>query len=336
MLNLIKGRWTPVTILVLWIVVGVLRQLNLIGATVGNAVTLLLIAIGLAWAFAETGWLRRLSEFYLWLVFIVSMGELKGISQRLAEASDVENQLAFYIAMSLLHVLDIAAALWTLGAWKERDHAGARPYFARLAGGLFIVSAAVVWVGAVSWPGERLEKVAAHLADHQWTNGCFAVGALIMLAGVTVLTLSLRDAGDRLFCEFGFVGFLVASVFWLIYLGFRLTVTEWAAKEMEQTGIRPASYEMLRTWAGSFFGIYLVLAYLAIAGYGAALLKTGLSPRWLGRTCVVWGIAAALMNLLRVPGFDLPLEVPIMPYLVGMFLLKCGEEVRLTPGAVEV
>jgi hypothetical protein len=46
MLNLLKGGWTPVTILVLWIVVGILRCLNLIGATVGNAVILQLLAIG--------------------------------------------------------------------------------------------------------------------------------------------------------------------------------------------------------------------------------------------------------------------------------------------------
>jgi hypothetical protein len=45
-------------------------------------------------------------------------------------------------------------------------------------------------------------------------------------------------------------------------------------------------------------------------GYSAALLKSGLSPRWL--------------------------EVPIMPYLTGMLLLRRGEEVRLTPVAVEV
>ena len=125
MLRLLKYRWTPIAITFLWGVVGLLRHLNLIGATVGNVVVLLLLAIGLVWVFAETGWLRRLSELYLWLVFILSMGELEGLSRRLAEASGVENQLAFYIAMSLLHVLVIAAALWTLGAWKERVNAGA-------------------------------------------------------------------------------------------------------------------------------------------------------------------------------------------------------------------
>ena len=46
----------PITFL--WGVVGLLRHLGLIGATLGNAVVLLLLAIGLAWVFAETGWSR--------------------------------------------------------------------------------------------------------------------------------------------------------------------------------------------------------------------------------------------------------------------------------------
>ena len=73
-------------------------------------------------------------------------------------------------------------------------------------------------------------------------------------------------------------------------------------------------------WAGLLFGIYSVLAYLALMAYGAALLQTGLLVRWVGWTCLVFGLAAA-------PFFGPPLFIHVMPWFVSILLLKQGTPV---------
>lgn len=70
-----------------------------------------------------------------------------------------------------------------------------------------------------------------------------------------------------------------------MHLGFRLTVMPLAAEKLQRVGAAPDWYEPWRNWAGLGFGIYHVLAYLALMLYGIALLKTRILPRaagWLG------------------------------------------------------
>ena len=91
----------------------------------------------------------------------------------------------------------------------------------------------------------------------------------------------------------------------------------WAAREFARTGAPPPWFEPWSTWAGLLFGIYSVLAYLAIMAYGAALLQTGLLARWIGWTCLVFGLLAA-------PLVGPPLFIHVMPWFVGILLLKQG------------
>lgn len=327
MLNVMKWKWTPPAVTVLLIVIGVLRQLDLLGSTSGNAISLLLIAVGVAWAFAGVKKLHRLSELYLWLVFVLSLGLLQDLANRIAAMMGIGNSLTVYVGVTIAHLLVICAALWIVGAWTgDTTDSSSKSYHAGLAAGLLIVGATIVWIGATVWPGERLERVATQLAAHQWANGFFLLGAVTILAGLAIFTVALREFGDRLFSELGLIGFLFGSVFWIINLAFRLTVTVSAADEMARTGTSPASFEMWRMWAGLLFGVYIVMAYLAIAAYGGALLKTRLLARGFGWTCVVLGLAVVTLFVARVPGFDLPLEVPIVPYLIGMLLLRRGSK----------
>jgi len=209
----------------------------------------------------------------------------------------IANSLAVYMGVAVAHLLVIGVALWTVGAWTgQQTDSNSKSYPAGLAAGLLIVGAAIVWMGATTWPGQRLERVATQLTAYLWANGSFLLGAVTVLAGLTILTVALRESGDRLFGELGLVSFLFGSVFWIISLAFRLTVTVSAAQEMARTGTPPAFFEMWLRWAGLLFGIYIVLAYLGIAAYGGALLKTGLLARGFCWTRVVVGLAAAAKN----------------------------------------
>ena len=318
-------KWTPVGLLLLLGVIGTLEHLGILGSPAPTVLEVLSIGIGLAWALGGEGRLCRLSELYLWLVFVFSMGTVEHIADGLATSLGMTDTLTVHVGVSIAHLLAIGVALWILGGWRgEKTRGRPKPWPAGLAAGLLVMAAAIVWLGATTWPGTGLEKIAAHQAEHLLTHGSFLLGGIIALAGLMVLTVTLREAGDRLLSELGLAAFLLGTVFWIIYLAFRLTVVPAAAQEMAETGALPPWFEILDMGSGLFYAIYVVMAYLAIAAYGGALVKTGLLPRWLGWTCTVVGLAAASLFAAGVPGFGLPLEIPILPYLMGMLLLQRG------------
>jgi len=78
----------------------------------------------------------------------------------------------------------------------------------------------------------------------------------------------------------------------------------------------------LRLWAGAMYALYMSLAYLATAAYGAAMLKTEWAGKGWGRTFVTFGLLATVGFLARQGGFDMPLMVQFMPYAMGMLLLR--------------
>lgn len=189
----------------------------------------------------------------------------------------------------------------------------------------------IFWTGAVNpaaWRfftgaslQEFLEIVAAHQVAWLWIAGSFALGVLLTLAGFVVLGLALRAAGDRIWSGLGQVAFLLGSVLWLASLAFRATVTISVAKEAASSGTVPPWFEPIRDWSGAMFAIYMVLAYLAIAAYGKALLVTNLAPRWLARAHMIFGFLGAVGFVARVPVFNPPLMIHLVPGILGVVLL---------------
>lgn len=155
-----------------------------------------------------------------------------------------------------------------------------------------------------------------------FTTGAFLVGALLTLGGFTVLGGVLRQTGDRFLSQLGLVSFLFGTMSWAIHLAFRATVMASLARETSASAAVPAWYGPLRLWSGAMYAIYMPLAYLAIAAFGAAMLKTGWAGKGWGRTFVVFGVVAALGFVARLGIFDLPLGVQFMPYAMGMILMR--------------
>jgi hypothetical protein len=187
------------------------------------------------------------------------------------------------------------------------------------------------WAGAVNPAAWRfftsasllefLEVVAAHQAAWLWIAGSFALGVLLTLAGLVVLGVALRAAGDRVWSELGQSAFLFGSVLWLASLAFRATATVAAAQETASTGVVPPWFEPMRAWSGALFAVYMVLAYLAIAAYGKALLATGLAPRWVAWTHLIFGLLGAVGFVARAPVFNPPLMIHLVPGILGVVLL---------------
>jgi len=308
-------QWPGAVICVLLVIVGIAEYALGLPNFVVNTLSLLLILSGVAWALRGPQRLRRISELYLWLAFVLSMGLYQVLSNRIAALIETD-RFVVYCVVSAIHLLLVIAALGVMGAWTHgKTPAESRSQPARLAAGLFIVGAVIFWIGAMSFAGMRLEGIAANQSGHLLTSATFLVAAVITLAGLTLFTVVLHEAGDRSLSILGLVAFFFGAVFWVIHLDFRLTVMVWAAGELSRTGVPPPWYEPWRNWAAVLFGLYHVLAYAALAAYGGALLRTGLLSRWVGWTCIIFA-------LVFVPFFGPPLTVHVVPWLVGILLLR--------------
>jgi len=190
----------------------------------------------------EKGRLRRLAELYLWLGPILPLSAL-------VKVHDAGGLTAF-VPAGIIHLVLVGIAL--LGVTAPAGGAGTMP---RLAGGLLVLGSTVVWLGAATFPGMRLEEVASHRAGHWFTSGAFLLGALISLAGFTLLATLLREAGERVLSQLGSVAFLFGAVTWALHLAFRATIMVSAAEEFASSGAAPAWYQALRLWSGAMYAI---------------------------------------------------------------------------------
>ena len=253
----------------------------------------------------ETTLLRRLAELHLWLFTVPLL--LVGIAYATLG-------LAGFGAAGALYLITLALALGGLGRGL-----GARTAPVRSTSALLAVGSVLVWLGAVTWPGSALSNIAARPAAHTTTAALFLAGTLVTLAGLLGLRAILRGSGDEWLSRLGLASFQLGTAMWAVHLVFRITVTRPVAA---LTPV-PPWFEPLRSWSGGLYAIYMVLAYLAIAAYGGALLRTGWVTRPWGRVLVGFGLVAAAGFLSPARGpFTPPLMVQFAPYAMSVLLLR--------------
>jgi len=183
---------------------------------------------------------------------------------------------------------------------------------------LLVTGSAVVWMGASTWPGGELSRIAANRSGYLFTTGTFFLGALLTLAGFVTLRGVTRERGERRYSDWGACALLVGAACWTAHLVFRGTVVVVVASQ----AVQPEWYAALRLWSGGMYAAYMTLAYLATAAFGAAMLKTGLAGRRWGRAFVIFGLVATAGFLGQTGAFSPPLIVQFMPYVMGIVLLR--------------
>ncbi|MGH9863607.1 MAG: hypothetical protein ACRD35_09315 [Candidatus Acidiferrales bacterium] len=273
---------------------------------------LVVLALTAAWHrySISTGFVAKVLELYLWLTPILTFTALRLLHDRAG--------LQGLVPLAVVHLAIVAWALWTV---YSSTRGSVTPW---LDGVLLVVGAAVVWLGAITFPGTELQGIAAHREDHLFTVGGFLVGALLSLAGFAALSAHLRERGEILLSQLGLLALIIGTVCWILHLAFRATVMLAAAQE----SAAPTWYQPLRLWAGAMYAVYMVLAYLSIAAYGAALRNAGWARRGWGRTFVAFGLIAAT-GFVAQGWWAVPLAVQFMPYAMGMILLR-GATVRVS------
>jgi hypothetical protein len=92
-----------------------------------------------------------------------------------------------------------------------------------------------------------------------------------------------------------------------------------AAEELARTSKMPMDYEILQVSAETSLGVYQLLGLLATAGFGWALLRTGVVPSWVGWVTLGWGVLWAAVFVKTANGF--PLLPMVMQVVIGIALL---------------
>jgi hypothetical protein len=162
----------------------------------------------------------------------------------------------------------------------------------RVAGYLLVTGFAVLVVAAFLYGN------GAYPAGHAWQSDALTVGLVLTLLGLTAFQVVLTASGDRLLARLGTIAYLVGVVLFIVD----------DAIDLAGKGF---IFELERD--------YVVLACLAIAAFGAAILRTRILPRWLGGVAVVWAVVWTVLYLSRIS--EAPLGPNLIPALFGLVLL---------------
>ena len=202
----------------------------------------------------------------------------------------------------------------------------------RLTGALLLAGGALFIVGASFPPPsvfssdviEHLTTVGGHRARWLANAAGMGLGSIVALFGLVLLTERLREKGDRGLSTLAMAAMGFGTVVWIVSLAFRFSLSDWAAHELAATGVVPIGYAAWWRWAGVLSGVYLVLGWLAVAAWGAAFLRTGLVPRWLGLGSLITGGAGtlAVSVALALGGPSPPFLLYLMPLVTGIIMMR--------------
>lgn len=136
------------------------------------------------------------------------------------------------------------------------------------------------------------------------------------MVGFVVLAHLLADAGDRYLAKVSLIAITVAVVLALLEATFGLTVTRWAITEAVANGTTPEIYTVLRGWTNGLQAVYILFALAAHAGFGAALLQTGLVSSGVSWFTLIWSLGWLFVLALGIPAI-----LMIAPAVIGVALL---------------
>ncbi len=147
----------------------------------------------------------------------------------------------------------------------------------------------------LKWP---IEETSSHLI---WERGFIIAAVLATVLGLALLEDLLRGAGDSFLARLGMVAYLVAA---------------------GMVVVAETMYVGKRDWIYPQIVFYVLVAFLAQAAIGIALLQTGMVASWAGWTTVIWNLAWLLIMLIVRPAdIYFPVLHHVAPLIIGVALL---------------
>jgi hypothetical protein len=141
------------------------------------------------------------------------------------------------------------------------------------AGWLLTLSFFIFAVGGILYTGRAIWKwpAAGTPAYLRWERGFVIAALLTAVLGLNLLERMLEAAGDSILAPSGMVLFLTGAVL--------IIVAETLYLEGQE-------------WTHATIVVFIVLAFVGQAVFGAALLRTGLLPGWVGWATILWTLCA--------------------------------------------
>lgn len=135
----------------------------------------------------------------------------------------------------------------------------------------------------------------------RWERGIVIAAFLISVLGFALLENLLRDAGERVFARLALAIYLISAAVLVV-------------AETNFLGNRGLMYPQIVA--------QVVLAFLAQAAFGAALLRTGLVASWAGWAAVLWNIGLLIIMPIFYPqNMYFPWLHYVAPLIIGIALL---------------
>ncbi len=172
---------------------------------------------------------------------------------------------------------------------------------ASLAGDLLILCGAQFLAGAAMYTGRVIWKWRAAAAPGylRLERGFVMAALLAVLLGFTLLDRTL-EAAETAFAPLGLMIYVISAA-----LGF----------------VAETAFLGRGDWPYATIVAHVVLAFLAQAAFGAALIETRFLPAWVGWATVIWNLAWLVILPIRRRDMYYPWLHYVAPLLIGIVLL---------------
>lgn len=170
-------------------------------------------------------------------------------------------------------------------------------------GWLLILSAQIFLVAGTLYMGRAIWKWPAGQTYRYllWERSFVIAALLTAVLGLSLLERMLEAAGDQIMAPTGMVILLIGAGVVIFAETFFISRQEWIYAPVVA---------------------YVVLAFLAQAAFGAALLRTGLLPGWVGWAAILWNLGwLVVLPLARPKDMYYPWLHYVAPLLIGIALL---------------
>jgi len=175
-----------------------------------------------------------------------------------------------------------------------------------LAGCLLILSSLIFLPGALLYASKAIWKwtTGKRPVYLYWERGLVIAAVVVVVLGWGLLERTLEAAGDTILAPLGLITLLISAVLVLVAETYNLSKQEWLYAPIV---------------------VSVVLAFLAQAVFGAALLQTGLLPGWVGWATIIWNLTwLVLLPIFRPRDIYYPWLHYVAPLLIGIALLLKG------------
>lgn len=170
---------------------------------------------------------------------------------------------------------------------------------------------------------EGIGRDAAALATMMRALALFAI---LQLVGFGVLASAVSRAGELTLGLISFGLWVFGSSVGAIRTASEGTITVWAGERWTDTGSVPEFYEPFNSFAQNSFFWYAEIPWLvAAAGFGWAVVRSGVLPSWVGYAVIGWSALWLVFPLIF--RFDLPAVLAVFPILFGVAMVAFPGEV---------